>query len=125
MGGLDPRTRQWLLEMLASLHEAGKTLVVATHDLVELDRLVDRAVILGEDHRAAAIGAVDALLVNRELLLNVNLIHEHTHVHGDVVHSHPHGHPPGYEHGPEHDDGRLHEHVHAGDQREHTQSPGS
>jgi len=120
MGGLDPRTRQWLLEFLEALHEAGKTLILATHDLAELERLADRVVILGEDHRLAAAGPLGELLGDRELLLKVNLIHEHTHVHGDVVHSHAHTHPPGSEHGagpgPEapHDHGHLgHGHVHA------------
>ena len=120
MGGLDPRTRQWLVELLASLHVAGKTLVVATHELAELDRLADRAVILGEDHRPAAIGPISTLLADRDLLLDVNLIHEHTHVHGDVVHSHPHGHPPGHERGPEHDRELPHEHAHEAHEHEHS-----
>ena len=30
---LDPRTQQWLLELIVELHRAGKTIVVATHDL--------------------------------------------------------------------------------------------
>jgi cobalt/nickel transport system ATP-binding protein len=114
MGGLDPRTRQWLLEFLEALHEAGKTIIVATHDLAELDRLTDRVVILGEDHRLAAAGPLVELLGDRELLLSVNLIHEHTHMHGDVVHSHAHVHPPGSEHGPRPVPAAPHDHVHGG-----------
>ena len=30
------------------------------------------------------------VLHDDELLLSVNLIHDHSHRHGDVVHSHPH-----------------------------------
>lgn len=98
MGGLDPRTRQWLLEFLEALHRAGKTLILATHELAELDRLADRAVILGEDHRLAATGAMRELLEDRDLLLNVNLIHQHTHVHGGITHSHVHAHQGAHQH---------------------------
>ena len=31
--GLDPRTQEWLIELLEQLHRAGKTIVVATHQL--------------------------------------------------------------------------------------------
>jgi cobalt/nickel transport system ATP-binding protein len=118
--GLDPRTRQWLFELLGELHLAGKTLVLATHDLQELDMMADRAVILGEDHRVAADGPVTALLADRELLLAVNLIHEHTHTHGGLVHTHPHAHAPGQEHEASHaavphaheHEQHHHDHVH-------------
>ncbi len=109
---LDPRTRQWLIELLERLHEAGKTIVVATHELAEVERLADRALILAEDHGVAAVGPVHELLADRDLLLRVNLIHEHTHRHGELVHSHPHAHagePPGDE--PSHD-ALAHEHDH-------------
>ncbi len=113
--GLDPRAQDWLVEFLRRLHEAGKTLVVATHLLAELPRLADRAVVLGEDHRVAGDLPVADLLADRELLLRVNLIHEHAHRHGDLLHSHPHAHvgdehphdapspgqPPTHEHGHE------------------------
>jgi len=96
--GLDPRTQEWLMELLEQLHAAGKTIVVATHQLDLLDRLVDRALVLGEDHRPAADGPLGAVLADRDLLLAVNLIHEHAHHHGSLLHSHPHAHPPGREH---------------------------
>lgn len=118
MGGLDPRTRQWLVELLAGLHLAGKTLVMATHELGELDLLADRAVILGEDHRVAADGPLRELLADGDLLLGVNLIHKHTHAHGALLHSHPHAHPPAQEHGP----GLVrvtHEHEHRGHEHDH------
>ncbi len=73
--GLDPRTQHWLVELLGQLHMAGKTLVVATHRLETLRELAERAVVLSEDHRVVAVGPVDSILANRELLLDVNLIH--------------------------------------------------
>jgi cobalt/nickel transport system ATP-binding protein len=108
--GLDPRTQEWLIELLEQLHHAGKTIVVATHQLDVLERLVDRAVVLGEDHRPACDGPLEDVLADRDLLLSVNLIHEHTHHHGALLHSHPHAHPPGSEQHAEDQPEHHHEH---------------
>jgi cobalt/nickel transport system ATP-binding protein len=89
--GLDPRTQQWLLELIVELGGAGKTIVLATHDLDLLERVVDRCLVLSEDHRIVAEGTPADVLADRETLLRVNLIHEHSHRHGELIHSHPHG----------------------------------
>ena len=88
---LDPRTQQWLLELIVELGRAGKTIVLATHDLDLLEWVVDRCVVLSEGHRVVAEGAPAELLADRETLLGVNLIHEHSHRHGELLHTHPHG----------------------------------
>ena len=75
---LDPRTQQWLMELIVELNRAGKTIVLATHDLESLELLADRCVVFSEDHRIAAEGTPDEILSDRELLLGVNLIHEHS-----------------------------------------------
>ena len=87
---LDPRTQQWLIELIVELNAAGKTIVLATHDLDALDRLADRCVVFSEDHRVAAAGETTRILGDEELLLAVNLVHEHAHCHGGVVHTHLH-----------------------------------
>ena len=43
-----------------------------------LDRIADRCLVFGEDHRIVAEGGPDEVLGARELLLEVNLIHERT-----------------------------------------------
>ncbi len=93
---LDPRTQQWLIELLAELSRAGKTIVVATHDLHRLEEVADRAVIFSEDHRLVADGRPAELLADAALLARVNLIHTHTHTHDGVTHRHSHavGHHP-------------------------------
>ncbi len=53
---LDPRTQQWLIELIVELNTAGKTIVLATHDLETLDVLADRCIVFGEDHRARPTG---------------------------------------------------------------------
>jgi len=99
--GLDPRSQAVLLDILDGLHEAGLTLVTATHDLTVLPHLADRVLVLGEDHRLKGDGAVEAVLSDTALLLEVNLIHAHSHRHGALLHSHPHQHVVGHEHGHE------------------------
>ena len=81
---LDPRTQQWLIELIVELNEAGKTVVLATHDLETIDVLSDRCFVFAEDHRLVHSGTPLEILGDRDLLLSVNLIHERTHFH------HPH-----------------------------------
>jgi cobalt/nickel transport system ATP-binding protein len=77
---LDPRSQQWLLDVIVDLSQAGKTIVMATHDLDILELAVNRCLVFSEDHRIVAEGSPSEILNDRELLLGVNLIHEHTHV---------------------------------------------
>jgi cobalt/nickel transport system ATP-binding protein len=90
--GLDPRTQVWLIELLDGLHRSGKTIISATHDLSIAGDIAERAVVLSEDHSVIADGAFRDIIANDELLLKVNLIHEHAHYHGDTAHVHRHGH---------------------------------
>lgn len=90
--GLDPRTQCFLMELFFALNEAGKTIIIATHDLSLVDELQARVAVLSESHRIEKIGATSEILHDEDLLLKVNLIHEHMHSHGDVTHKHLHSH---------------------------------
>ena len=90
--GLDPKTQSFLTDLIFSLSEAGKTIVIATHDLELVDHLQPGIAVLSEEHRIEKTGTVDEILRDEELLVRVNLIHEHKHRHGTRVHSHPHSH---------------------------------
>lgn len=97
---LDPRTQHWLMELIVELSRAGKTIVLATHDLATLETIADRCVVFNEEHRIVCEGPPAEILYDHRLLLSVNLIHEHTHVHieatgqpGSIkttVHTHEH-----------------------------------
>jgi cobalt/nickel transport system ATP-binding protein len=91
---LDPRAQQWLTELIVELNSAGKTIVLATHDLDMLERVADRCIVFSEEHTVAASGTPREVLSDRGLLLSVNLVHEHSHHHcsGEtvVVHAHEH-----------------------------------
>ncbi|HEY7280794.1 MAG TPA: ABC transporter ATP-binding protein [Actinomycetota bacterium] len=80
---LDPRTQQWLVELIAELNRSGKTVVLATHDLDVLDIVAGRCLVFSEQHRIVLDAAPTQILNDRDLLLSVNLIHDHTHVHFD------------------------------------------
>ena len=113
--GLDPRTQVWLIELLDELHSQGKTVISATHDLSIAGDIAERAIIFSEDHRVAADGTFSDIIENDDLLLKVNLIHEHAHHHGDKAHVHRHGHY-GHFHtngGSMHDNHKHHSHGHS------------
>ena len=92
MGGLDPRTRSFLMGLILALHDTGKTIVIATHDLSLVSELDFQVAVLSEDHVIECIGEGEAILRDEALLLKVNLIHEHVHFHGRTSHSHTHAH---------------------------------
>ena len=71
---LDPRTQQWLIELIVELNAAGKTIVLATHDLDPLDLLADRCIVFSEDHRIAAEGPPAVVVADRGLLRATNLV---------------------------------------------------
>ena len=75
---LDPRSQHWLIELMCQLRRAGKTLVMATHDLENIPALADRCVLFSEDHRIVAELPAQAIFDDRNLLLDVNVIHERT-----------------------------------------------
>ena len=87
---LDPRTQQWLLDLVVELHRAGKTIVCATHDLATLDQVADRCIVFSEEHRIIATGSPAEVLADGALLEATNLVHTHRHRHDDRVHAHMH-----------------------------------
>jgi len=92
---LDPRSQVWLLDLLEDWRREGRTVVMATHDLSAAAEAADRIVVLSEEHTLVADGTPDEVLTQRELLLAVNLIHEHTHRHASTAHRHAHAHGAG------------------------------
>ena len=92
---LDPRSQVWLLDVLEDWKREGRTVVMATHDLSAAAESADRIVVLSEEHTIAADGTPEEVLAQRDLLLSVNLIHEHTHRHASTAHRHAHAHTPG------------------------------
>jgi cobalt/nickel transport system ATP-binding protein len=99
--GLDPKTQSFLMELMFALIEAGKTLIIGTHDLSLVDELRSNVAVLSEKHRLEKIGKAEDVLSDEGLLLKVNLIHEHVHRHGEAVHKHIHSHYLFHRHEPQ------------------------
>lgn len=95
---LDPRTQSSLLELLIKLNQEGSTIVTATHHLDIVEVIADWVYVLGEDHRLIGQGQPSEVLSRRDLLLESNLIHEHTHRHDGSIHVHPHPHHRYHDH---------------------------
>jgi cobalt/nickel transport system ATP-binding protein len=88
MSGLDPKTRSFFIELIFQLNEAGKTIIIATHHLELVDHLQSRVAVLSEQHKLEKVGPAEEILKDVELLIRMNLIHEHIHRHGDIKHKH-------------------------------------
>jgi cobalt/nickel transport system ATP-binding protein len=91
--GLDPRGAETLVGLIHAAERAERTVITATNDLHIVADIATRVVILGEDRRVLAAGAVPEILSDRQLLRSANLLHSHRHAHGDLWHLHDHAHP--------------------------------
>ena len=113
--GLDPKTESFLTDLIISLSESGRTIVIATHDLELVDHLQPTVAVLSEEHRIEKTGTVREILSDQDLLVKVNLVHEHRHRHGNRAHSHLHSHYFFHDHKREHEhtngpEGHTHAH---------------
>jgi cobalt/nickel transport system ATP-binding protein len=117
--GLDPRTVAFLIDLLLSLNEAGKTIIIASHDLSLVADMEMSVALLAESHRVEKTGTSAEILADEEMLIRTNLIHEHLHRHGGSLHRHRHSHFSLHRHGgpeavPPAGDAPPHEHLHEG-----------
>jgi cobalt/nickel transport system ATP-binding protein len=92
LSSLDPKTQTFFIELLLELNNAGKTIIFTTHHLDLIDHLQPRVAVLSEDHTIRKAGTAAEILGDEELLISVNLIHEHIHKHGNEEHQHFHSH---------------------------------
>jgi len=68
--GLDPIARKEIRDILAGLRDAGKSLLISSHELLEVELISDRVGILSEGVLQTA-GTIDELLTNRDVILRV------------------------------------------------------
>jgi cobalt/nickel transport system ATP-binding protein len=90
--GLDPKSQGVLIDIIFELTEAGKTMIISTHDLGLIDDLKPFLCIMNENHKIEITGKAEDILADEELLYKVNLIHEHVHLHDGERHRHIHSH---------------------------------
>lgn len=73
--GLDPIARKEMRDILARLRDLGKTLMISSHELLEVEMISDRAAILFEG-KLQTEGTIDELLTNRETTLDVDGVND-------------------------------------------------
>ena len=81
MNGLDPRTQRWLVGFLVKINQAGKTLIISTHNLELVSEISNRAILFDETHKIVADMPTQKLLEDIDLLKKVNLVDEYYHSH--------------------------------------------
>ncbi len=92
LSSLDPKTQTFFIELLLELNHAGKTIIFTTHQLDLIEHLQPRVAVLSDEHTIRKTGTASEILSDEELLISVNLIHEHVHKHGNEEHRHYHSH---------------------------------
>jgi cobalt/nickel transport system ATP-binding protein len=95
--GLDPQTTRDIIEVLDQAHSAGKTVVMATHDLHIVEDIADVVHVFGSERTVIRSGSAEEILADNPFLQANNLVHIHVHRHLNVKHTHPHDH--GHTHG--------------------------
>jgi ABC-2 type transport system ATP-binding protein len=68
--GLDPIARKEIRDILAQLRDMGKTLLISSHELLEVEMISDRAGILF-DGMLQTLGTIDELLSERDVTITV------------------------------------------------------
>lgn len=92
LSNLDPKTQTVFIELLLELNQAGKTIIFTTHQLDLIDHLQPRVAVLTDEHTITKTATASEILGDEELLISVNLIHEHAHKHGNEEYTHYHSH---------------------------------
>jgi cobalt/nickel transport system ATP-binding protein len=88
--GLDPQTMRDIIAVLAHAHEAGKTVVFATHDLHVVEEIADVIHVFGSQRSIVRSGKPEEIMTDSEFLQKNNLAHIHVHRHLHDHHTHEH-----------------------------------
>jgi cobalt/nickel transport system ATP-binding protein len=121
--GLDPQTMRDIIDVIDSAHKAGRTVVMATHDLHIVEEIADIVHVFGGEKTIIRSGSAEEILADNEFLQKNNLVHIHVHRHMGVKHVHPHDHGHTHEQGPSDPGLHSHPHDHPHD-HDHPHSPG-
>ncbi|HUI91155.1 MAG TPA: ABC transporter ATP-binding protein [Chitinivibrionales bacterium] len=96
--GLDPRTMRDIIDVIDTAHRAGKTVVMATHDLHIVEEIADMVYVFGAAKSIIRSGITEEILTDNQFMQDNNLIHVHVHRHFGVKHVHPHDHGNSHAH---------------------------
>ncbi len=95
--GLDPQTTRDIINILYNVHQEGRTIIIATHDLHIVEEIADIVHVFGPDKNIVRSGKPDAILTDTAFLQMYNLAHIHVHRHLHLSHLHTHVHPEAHD----------------------------
>jgi ABC-2 type transport system ATP-binding protein len=75
--GLDPLARKEMRDILGNLRDSGKTLMISSHELQEVELISDRVGIIYKGVMKTQ-GTLDELLMDRDISIEVNTVDEST-----------------------------------------------
>jgi cobalt/nickel transport system ATP-binding protein len=96
--GLDPQTMRDIIDVIDKAHKAGKTVVMATHDLHIVEEIADMVHVFGTEKTILRSGSAEEILSDNAFLQANNLVHVHVHRHLGIKHVHPHDHGHSHSH---------------------------
>ena len=76
--GLDPLARKEMRDILSELRDAGKTLMISSHELQEVEMISDRVGIIYKGEMQV-LGTLDELLTDRDVTIEVTKLSENAH----------------------------------------------
>lgn len=88
--GLDPQTTRDIIAVIVDAHKAGKTVIMATHDLHLVEEIADVVHVFGDAQSIVRSGTPEEILSDNDFLKQNNLVHVHVHRHLHTIHAHPH-----------------------------------
>jgi cobalt/nickel transport system ATP-binding protein len=96
--GLDPQTTRDIIATIDDAHKAGRTVVMATHDLHMVEEIADIVHVFGKNGTIIRSGSAEEILSDSDFLIENNLIHVHVHRHFGIKHAHSHTHNHSHPH---------------------------
>ncbi len=81
---LDPKTEDKLIDMILSLREQGKTLIIATQDLAFAAHVAVHFLLIDQSKRLAAFSKKEAIFAELDLLDRLGLLRTHREMHGII-----------------------------------------
>lgn len=73
MGGIDPKGKKFLKELLKKLNASGKTIICSTHDFEYVDGIFKRAIVFSCDHNIIRDDDYEKVIKDEEFLIKNNI----------------------------------------------------
>ena len=74
MNGLDPKTKNFLRELIIKLNVCGKTIICSTHDFEYVEGIFKRALVFSNEHEIIRDDDYDYVVKDRKFLMDNNIL---------------------------------------------------